>query len=72
MAHSACMPLPSLHPRSAHDTALDAAVVDGEVVVIGHRASESLTPEAALESAVNIRAAAEQAIRERPKPDTPT
>jgi hypothetical protein len=44
---------------------MDAVPVEGEVVVLGNRAAEALTPEAALESAERLRRAAEEALRQR-------
>ena len=56
-------------PKPAHETAFDAVAVDGEVVLIGARTSEALTPKAALVTAERIRKAAEQALREAEIPE---
>ena len=59
------MPFRSIPP---YDKAFQVTACEGEVVVMGNRTSEALTPEAALESAERLVKAARRAIRQRDGP----
>lgn len=50
---------------AAYETPFEAVAVEGEVVVMGQRVSEAITPEAARLSAERIQLAADQAMQQR-------